>query len=95
MSEIINTGNKIGQSIAMMRMMIGFTVASCMCSCGGMVLKNKNDKKENLKTASFIFLCACSVMLISYLSYSVTKSSQGMGSMVALNAGLSAASLLR
>ncbi|AUT18995.1 hypothetical protein DSLPV1_024 [Dishui lake phycodnavirus 1] len=93
MSEIIETGNQIGQTIGLFRMLGGCCFASCLCSFGGMFLADKKQRKKNLPTAGALFCFACFVMMVSYLSYSVTKRYKGAGSIVALNAALGATGL--
>lgn len=93
MSNVIATGNKIGQTIAFTRMLGGFCVASCLCSCAGMIVtdKTETDKRKKMKSATMLILFAILFAVLSYISYAMTKSIKGVGSLVAANAAIGAA----
>ena len=81
--NVIGTGNQIGQSIALVRLVFAIMVGCCICSIGGAIFMSKpNDKNNNPKQSGIIFMsvggCA---MLIAYLIYLVTKSFRGAGTM--------------
>jgi hypothetical protein len=93
MSDIIETGNQIGQTIGLFRMLGGCCFASCLCACGGFFVADKKQRKKNLPAAGAFFCIACIVMVISYLMYAGTRRYRGAGSIVALNAALGATGL--
>jgi len=81
--NLINTGNQIGQGIALMRMVMAIIVGCCFCSIGAAIFTKKPDNKENNpKRAGIIFMTVggCAILL-SYLSYMFTKSFKGAGTM--------------
>jgi D-alanyl-lipoteichoic acid acyltransferase DltB (MBOAT superfamily) len=92
MSNVVATGNKIGQTIAFTRMLGGFCLASCVCSFAGLIMKDeKTDKSKKLRSVMTLVAVATLIMLLSYFQYTVTKSFKGMGSLVAANAAIGAA----
>lgn len=81
--NLINTGNQIGQGIALMRLVMAIIVGCCFFSIGAAIFTKKPDEKENNpKRAGLIFMSVggCAILL-AYLSYIFTKSFKGAGTM--------------
>ena len=81
--NIINTGNQIGQSIALARLVVAIIVGCCFCSIGVAIFTKKPDENEtDPKRGGIIFMGmgACAILL-AYLSYIFTKSFKGAGTM--------------
>jgi predicted permease len=81
--NLIGTGNQIGQSIALVRLVVAIIVGCCFCSIGGGIFMSKpNDKNNNPKRSGMIFMgMGGFVILLSYLIYLFTKSFKGAGTM--------------
>ena len=79
--NLINTGNQIGQSIALTRLIISIIGGCCFCSIGSAVFTMKpKDEKDKPKRTGLIFMgIAVIVILFSYLSYLFTTSFKGAG----------------
>ena len=81
--NLIGTGNQIGQSIALVRLVVAIFVGCCFCSIGGGIFRSKpTDKNNNPKRAGMIFMgMGGCVILLAYLTYLFTKSFKGAGTM--------------
>jgi predicted permease len=81
--NLVGTGNQIGQSIALMRLVVAIIVGCCFCSFGGGIFMSKpKDENDNPKRAGMIFMSmgGCAILL-AYLTYLFTKSFKGAGTM--------------
>ena len=81
--NLIGTGNQIGQSIALVRLVVAIFVGCCFCSIGAVIFTKKpDDKNNNPKRSGMIFrsVGGCAILL-AYLTYLFTKSFKGAGTM--------------
>ncbi len=81
--NLIGTGNQIGQSIALMRLVVAIIVGCCFCSIGAAIFTKKpDDNNNNPKRSGMILMSVggCAILL-AYLTYIFTKSFKGAGTM--------------
>tara|TARA_B100000902_G_C26937262_1_gene729271 strand:+ start:79 stop:363 length:285 start_codon:yes stop_codon:yes gene_type:complete len=80
--NLIGTGNQIGQSIALMRLVVAIIVGCCFCSIGAAIFTKKPDDNNNPKRSGMILMSVggCAILL-AYLTYIFTKSFKGAGTM--------------
>ena len=83
MTNLISTGNQIGQGIAFVRLIATIIIGCCFSAIGGMMFTSKpKNEKDKPKQSGLIFIGmgACAILL-GYLQYLFTKSFKGAGTM--------------